>query len=385
MWGIPATSTTAILRGRGKRWGASVGAGGLRRGARSSRSFCVDAHCYNVPMNHLTRGMVRGVALFLGLFSAANILVSRFGTARVEDIWWIDASSLPPAVASTLAALAAVTLVMFGLAPSLSMWRRILTVGVAGAYVFLASSNAVSYYHALRAGSFDPAVPVPFSLVVAALFALVGLSALFMGGRSANLFEHLIAVLFLSIGIVGFPVAQMGFFGTTDYATKADAAIVFGARVYPDGTLSAVVRDRMDTAIALYDRGLVPTLIITGGIDADGVDETEGMRNYAIAHGVPAGDITVDNAGFNTDASAANTVLILRDMGAESALAVSQFYHLPRIKMAYRALHVSVRTVPAGTGEYYGVNTAMVLREIPAFWVYWFRSGARDVWDASFR
>ena len=335
-------------------------------------------------MSHLLRGIVRGIALFLGLFSAANIVVSQLGTARVEDIWWIDASSLPPAVAGGLAASAAILLVLFGLRPTLGSVRRVLTLIVSGAYVLLASSNAVGYYQALRAGTFDPAVPVPFSLIVAGLFALVGLSALLMGGRHSGPLEHVVAALFLVVGIVGFPVAQMGMFGTTNYAERADAAIVFGARVYPDGTLSATVADRMDTAIALYDRGLVPTLIITGGIDADGFDETEGMRNYAIEHGVPPGDIIVDNAGFNTDASVANTVLILQEIGADSALAVSQFYHLPRIKMAYRALHVPVRTVPAGTGSYYGVNAAMVLREIPAFWVYWFRSGARDVLDSSF-
>lgn len=332
-------------------------------------------------MSKLTRAAIRGIALFLGVFSAVNIFVSRIGSAPVEDIWWIDASRLGAPMAGLLAVATAVCLVAFAIRPSLGTIRRWVTASLALTYVAVAALNSVDYYVALIAGTFDPLIPIPLSLVVAALFAGVAGASLRMHDQETARWENVSVVVFALLGVLLFPVAQMVFFGTTDYAAPADVAVVFGARVYPDGTLSASVQDRMDAAISLYDKGVAPTILITGGIDEDGVDETEHMRNYAIEHGVGAGDIIVDNAGFNTDMSVANTVLIFQEHGFDTVLAVSQFYHLPRIKMAYRALRVPVRTVPAA-GDHGFVNNIylhLVVREVPAFWVYWFRSGLRDV------
>lgn len=330
-------------------------------------------------MNSLTRAAIRGISLFLGVFSVVNIFVSRVGSAPVEDIWWIDASMLGAPAAGLLAISAAISLILFALKPAVGVVRRWVTVALALSYVVVASLNAIDYYVALAKGGFDPMVPVPLSLVVAALFAAIAGACLRTHDRPTEPFENAAMVVFALTGVLLFPLAQMVFFGTTNYEAPADVAVVFGARVYPDGTLSTSVQDRMDTAIALYERGLVPTILITGGIDEDGVDETEHMRSYAIERGVGAGDIIVDNAGFNTDMSVANTAETFEKRGYGKVLAVSQFYHLPRIKMAYRALRVPVRTVPA-SGDRWIPNTAyLALREVPAFWVYWFRSGVRDV------
>src|SRR5205823_2607480 len=65
--------------------------------------------------------------------------------------------------------------------------------------------------------------------------------------------------------VIAFPLAQMWFFGETDYRRRADAAVVFGARAYADGRASPVLADRVTTACELYRAGLVPKLIFSGG------------------------------------------------------------------------------------------------------------------------
>ena len=176
-----------------------------------------------------------------------------------------------------------------------------------------------------------------------------------------------------------FPLAQIAFFGTSDYRAEADAAVVFGARVWPDGTVSPSLEERLDTAIGLYDAGLVDTLIMSGGIDNNGHDEAAVMAAYAIDGGVPASAILTDSAGVDTDATVTNTVPLFAEYGITDVLVVSQNYHLPRVKLAYRAAGWEVRTVPAEPGASPIVRTPQfIAREIPAFWVYWARTVARD-------
>jgi vancomycin permeability regulator SanA len=175
-----------------------------------------------------------------------------------------------------------------------------------------------------------------------------------------------------------FPLAQVTFFGLTDYRRPADAAVVLGAKVHDDGRLSSSLRDRVDTGIELYREGLVPTLVMSGGIGANGVDEAVAMRDYAVSLGVPADDILCDSKGVNTDATVRNTLDLLGD-GTGEVLVVSQFYHLPRIKLAYQAAGRRVYTVPAGEKVPIGKTPLFVAREVPGFWVYWTRAIWRDV------
>lgn len=330
-------------------------------------------------MDKFTRGAVRGIALFLGVFSLLNVLVSQFGTDRLENIWWVDLSFLPPWLATLLSLGLAVGLVGFALFPRMHIVRRHVTSGLGVTFVFIALINTVSYYWALFNGTFIAHLPIPFSLVIAGVMVLVTRAVRIQSRSKGDGGEWIYVAAFAALGLVLFPLGQMIFFGSTDYRAKADVAVVFGARVYPNLALSTTVKDRVDTAIDLYDAKLVPKILLTGGLDADGIDETEGMRNYAIGKGVPAGAIIIDNLGNNTDLSVINTAAIIKEKKYTRVLAVSQAYHLPRIKMAYRAQHINVRTVPAKTSLPIPQTPAFMMREVPAFWVYWLRGGVRDL------
>jgi len=326
----------------------------------------------------VTRAIARGIALFFGAFSLANAAVT-LRTGRTEDLWWVDASGLPSWVSAVLW-LAAALLVAYALAPEMRAWRRSATVAVSGLLAVVAGSNILDFYSAWRAGSIVPRVPVPFSTAVALGFAAV--TVVVARGRQSALAPRrealAVAAVFL-VSVALFPLVHAYTFGTTDYRRPADVAVVFGARVYANGMLTTSLEDRVRTAAGLYTSGLVPRLVMSGGVGDSGYDETLAMRDRAMALGVPAEAIVLDAEGANTDRTVANTVAMFEADGTRTVLVVSQFYHLPRIKMAYRAAGWNVLTVPAEPSRPIVKTPVLVVREIPGFWVYWARAWARDV------
>ncbi len=111
-------------------------------------------------------------------------------------------------------------------------------------------------------------------------------------------------------------------------------ALVLGAEVYADGQPSRYLRARLDVARELFEAGKVAAILVSG----DGTrhyNETGGMRDYLIAHGVPAHRIAGDYAGFDTYDSCVRARKIF---GATRVIVVSQSYHLPRALTICRAI-----------------------------------------------
>lgn len=315
--------------------------------------------------------LVRGSALFFGVFSLANALGRVFGAAG-QDVWWISLEPLPRVPAFLFAALAALLLIAFALRPARRGARRHATAVFALVLAGFATRDALAFFDAVDAGTIDAAAPFPFSAIVAVLFVAIALTARrppesTRRGAAAGI--ALVALLWIAL----FPLAHIAFFGTTDYARDADAVVVLGARVRDDGRLSQSLADRVDRAIELHRQGRAPLLVMSGGVGANGIDETVAMRDHAVRTGVDPSAIVLDGGGVNTDATVTNTLGILRERGAKRVLVVSQFYHLPRIKMAYRAAGMNVYTVPALERRPIPKTPMFVIREVPAFWVYWAR------------
>ena len=126
-----------------------------------------------------------------------------------------------------------------------------------------------------------------------------------------------------------------------DAAPKQQVAIVLGARVYPSGRLSGMLRDRVDTAVELYKRGTVQKLLLTGDNSRVDYNEPDAMAAYAMAQGVPAADIQPDYGGRRTYDSCYRARDIFQ---VKSAVLVSQAFHLPRAPLSLRP------TRPAGRG-----------------------------------
>jgi uncharacterized SAM-binding protein YcdF (DUF218 family) len=112
----------------------------------------------------------------------------------------------------------------------------------------------------------------------------------------------------------------------------ADAIVVFGAAEY-SGRPSPVLRARLDRALDLFHRGLAPVIITTGGAAADPSFSEGGVgRDYLMHHGVPERSLIAETQGRDTSESAVRVGVIMRANGLRSCVAVSDAYHVFRIR-----------------------------------------------------
>jgi uncharacterized SAM-binding protein YcdF (DUF218 family) len=112
----------------------------------------------------------------------------------------------------------------------------------------------------------------------------------------------------------------------------ADAIVVFGAAEY-SGHPSPVLRARLDHALDLFQRGVAPVVITTGGAGADPSFSEGGVgRDYLMRHGVPERSLIAETQGNDTWESAVRVGVIMRANGLHSCVAVSDAYHVFRIR-----------------------------------------------------
>lgn len=327
--------------------------------------------------------ITRGLCLFFGLFALVNAIVCVKGgtTAQNMNMWWIDLSTLAVSYNGSslhfgfaIEMLASVAMILWAFRPRACLARHIITCVLTACLAVFAVLNAISYWKVLASGTLYFALPIPLSLIIAAVFAVITLriARSHATARTGILTSGIIVACAIAAALL-FPLLQVGFFGTTDYRRNADAAVVFGARVYVDGNLSVALRERMDTAIELYDQGLIDKLIVSGGIEEGNIDEAQAMYNYALAKGVPSTSLLIDRYGDSTEKSVKNTIMLAKRYKLKKVIATSSFYHMPRIKMLYNLSNFDVYTVPT-VGDVLGNGTmASIWREIPAWWWYWLK------------
>ncbi len=129
-------------------------------------------------------------------------------------------------------------------------------------------------------------------------------------------------------------------------APHAQAALLLGARVYADGRLSDILKDRANTALDLYNNGQVERILVSGDHGQTTYDEVNALRDYLLEAGVAPEDLFLDHAGFDTYDSVYRARHIFQ---AGSLLIVTQNFHLPLLlpqnsrrplrRPGYRRLH----------------------------------------------
>lgn len=135
-----------------------------------------------------------------------------------------------------------------------------------------------------------------------------------------------------------------------DDAPRERLAIVFGAGLRRDGTPTPILRDRVETAASLYTSGKVEKLLMSGDNSFLYYNEPEAMRQYAISLGVPDHAIALDHAGRRTYDTCYRAKAIF---GMESALLVTQKFHLPRALFLCNALGLDAYGVEANNRNYW--------------------------------
>lgn len=127
---------------------------------------------------------------------------------------------------------------------------------------------------------------------------------------------------------------------------RADAIVVFGAAEYA-GRPSPVFRARLDHANDLFHRGLAPLLITTGGHASDLKFSEGGVgRDYLMRHGVPESALLAETEASDTSESARTVAAMMRARQLKSCIAVSDAYHVFRIRKMLERQGLQVYLAP---------------------------------------
>ena len=120
--------------------------------------------------------------------------------------------------------------------------------------------------------------------------------------------------------------------GSLQELHPADAIVVFGAAEY-SGRPSPVLRARLDHAFELFQKNIAPVVITTGGAALDPSFSEGGVgRDYLMHRGIPERNLIAETQGSDTAQSAMRVAVIMRANGLHSCVAVSDAYHVFRIK-----------------------------------------------------
>lgn len=131
-----------------------------------------------------------------------------------------------------------------------------------------------------------------------------------------------------------------------DERTRADAIVIFGAAEYY-GRPSPVLRARLDHGLDLYRRDMAPFVITTGGSGGDPRYSEGGVgHDYLQSRGIPDGALIAETQGGDTAQSAERVAVIMKANGLRTCLAVSDAYHLFRVKRLMADQKIACYTSP---------------------------------------
>jgi uncharacterized SAM-binding protein YcdF (DUF218 family) len=175
--------------------------------------------------------------------------------------------------------------------------------------------------------------------------------------------------LLLFMGITGIRIAHTA--GETP-SRNADAIVVFGAAEYV-GRPSPVYRARLDHGFQLFKKGMAPVVITTGGAGQD-PDFSEGGvgRDYLLRRGIPEQDLIAETQSSDTAQSAARVANIMRVNGMRTCIAVSDAYHLFRIRALLEHEGVQVEVAPRPESRPHSLlqRLVAVMREAMSYLVW---------------
>jgi uncharacterized SAM-binding protein YcdF (DUF218 family) len=168
--------------------------------------------------------------------------------------------------------------------------------------------------------------------------------------RAVDLIRRLLTIAMLTaFGLWILSAASVLLWSSRDEAQPAQAIVVLGAAQYA-GRPSPVLKARLDHALNLWNRHLANLLILTGGTGAgDTTSEAAVGRTYARKHGVPDSAILVENEGRTTSESMRAVAGILEVRGLQSALLVSDPFHMLRLRILARRFGFTPYTSPTQT------------------------------------
>ena len=137
--------------------------------------------------------------------------------------------------------------------------------------------------------------------------------------------------------------------GAHDQAQQADAIVILGARVEPNGQPGPDLRSRTQHAVSLFQRGLAPYLICTGGYDNDQLSAASVACDLAVSLGVPPDKVLLADGSMTTREDAASARSLMAAHSWQTAILVSHPLHLKRAQLLFEAEGITVHPSPTST------------------------------------
>jgi uncharacterized SAM-binding protein YcdF (DUF218 family) len=160
----------------------------------------------------------------------------------------------------------------------------------------------------------------------------------------------LVALMLVAAAITFLYVAwRVNHTGANDQAQRADAIVVLGARVQSDGQPGPDLRVRTLHAVDLFQRGLAPFLICTGGYENDRLSAASVCRELAISQGVPEDKVLLADGSMTTREDAVSASTLLANRGWHGIILVSHPLHLERGRILFEGEGITVYPSPTST------------------------------------
>jgi len=165
----------------------------------------------------------------------------------------------------------------------------------------------------------------------------------FTGHKWLRLLALAVAVVLIYVASVCLHIVQEA---SQQETHPADAIVVFGAAEYA-GRPSPVYRARLDHAFELFRRGIAPVVIATGGAGDDPHYSEGGVgHDYLMHRGIAESNLIAETQGSDTAQSAERVGVIMRANHMHSCIAVSDEYHVFRIRKLLERQGVKVYVAP---------------------------------------
>src|SRR5882724_10114485 len=182
----------------------------------------------------------------------------------------------------------------------------------------------------------------------------------------------LVWVLVVAASLLAITAVQVAHTASLQELHPSDAIVVFGAAEY-SGRPSPVLRARLDHAFNLFQRHVSPVVITTGGAGEDPKYTEGGVgRDYLMHRGIPEASLIAETLGWDTAHSAERVGVIMRANCMRSCIAVSDEYHVFRIRklLEHEGLKVYVAPRPDSRPRSALLRTQAVVREAGSYIVW---------------
>ncbi len=173
----------------------------------------------------------------------------------------------------------------------------------------------------------------------------------------------------ISLGLIVFAIIQLSIIITPFRATpkKSDAIIVLGAKLWGDKP-APMLQYRLEKALELYNEGYGDKIIVSGAQGHDElITEALAMKNYLVENGVPADVILEEDNSYSTYQNLYYSNKIMKENELESAVIVSNNFHVHRSLMIANRLDMDVSAGPTKNYPNLALTVKYYIREVLAY------------------